>query len=133
MQIVDPAGVDDFESRFQGRLNEHIPEDANSPGQQTNSESGIAGDTTLQVAPMATPPASAAFAMSAIDVLPLRNSVLNKKVLRVAPDSESTVLTTVCGISSRGTMALQKLGQNSHNTIEPSIAKRSEVASDSIG
>src|SRR5688500_3659787 len=91
------------------------------------------GDTMLQVEPIATPPANAAFAISTIEVLPLWKYVLKKYVVIVAPHSARTVLTTVCGICSKGTMAVAKLGQKSHRTIEPSIANRSEVASDSIG
>src|SRR5665213_2235697 len=75
------------------------------------------GDTILHVDPIATPPANAAFAMSTIDVLPLWKYVLKKYVLIVAPHSASTVLATVCGISSKGTIAVAKPVSYTHLTL----------------
>ena len=59
----------------------------------------------------------------------MRRSALTSTVASVAPQSASTVAIRVRGICSAGTTALQKLGQKSQSTIEPSIAKRSEVSS----
>ena len=78
---------------------------------------------------MATPPASAALAMSPIATLPLPKIELKTKVDAVAPHRARTVFTAVAANCPCGTTAQQKLGQNSHSTIDPIIEKRLEAAS----
>ena len=78
---------------------------------------------------MDTPPASAALAMSPIMTLPLLKTALMRSVESVAPHRASIVLTAAMATWSGVTTALQNEGQNSHSTMEPSMAKRLEVSS----
>ena len=77
---------------------------------------------------MATPPASAALAISEIAIL-RRNATDMKYVASVEPDRARTTLITVAGTSAAGTSAAQKLGQKIYSITLPSMEKRSLVLS----
>ena len=132
MEVEDAAGVGLAEHGLEAGLEDGKAEGGKGAGRQADDEGTREEVGPGQRAPMDTPPARVALAMSAGEILRRRSNPA-KYVASVAPQRARITLMAVCGTSWAGTRAEQKLGQKTQRTMLPSRENRSETASDSMG